>query len=226
MSLQAASELVFEYLTRYIKRNSLVAGDMLPGELDLVEQVGVSRSSVREALITLKTLGIIQSKRKGGIKICRDLKLVELREYFADSYHNPDLYKDALGFRGILESGMAELIFEKISAQSIKKMKEIIASVKQQIGGKVFLDDADRDFHIELTSNCKNKLAVILTHLYTPVFEYSKSLHPDGYHINLVSKWIRDHEDMISAVENQNQTEFVDLLRKHTLLNYRKKCQI
>ena len=58
-------------ILEYIKVNHLKAGDRLPTELDLAEQLGIGRLSLREGLNALKTEGIVQSVQgKGTFVAC------------------------------------------------------------------------------------------------------------------------------------------------------------
>ncbi len=63
------AEHVVEWLLRHIDRRDLRPGDALPKELEIAEAAGVARSSVREALTALKVLGIVRSRRKGGLRM-------------------------------------------------------------------------------------------------------------------------------------------------------------
>ena len=51
----------------YIKNNALKVGDALPKELEIAESLGVSRTAVREAMLRLRTLGLIESRKHRGI---------------------------------------------------------------------------------------------------------------------------------------------------------------
>ncbi|MDA0638314.1 GntR family transcriptional regulator, partial [Nonomuraea sp. MCN248] len=55
-------EDVLGELERRIAENGLTAGDRLPAERQLAEELGVSRSSVREAMRVLETLGVVTSQ--------------------------------------------------------------------------------------------------------------------------------------------------------------------
>ncbi|MCK2212191.1 FCD domain-containing protein [Actinomadura sp. ATCC 31491] len=55
-------EDVLAQIERRIAEDGLTAGDRLPAERQLAEQLGVSRSSVREALRVLETLGVVSSQ--------------------------------------------------------------------------------------------------------------------------------------------------------------------
>ena len=53
----------------YIKNNALKVGDALPKELEIAESLGVSRTAVREAMLRLRTLGLIESRKHRGMVI-------------------------------------------------------------------------------------------------------------------------------------------------------------
>ena len=52
---------VEKHIIEYIKENALKAGDALPKELEFAETLGVSRTAIREAMLRLRTLGLVES---------------------------------------------------------------------------------------------------------------------------------------------------------------------
>ena len=65
----ALSEAIRDYIKDYIIENKLKAGDSLPPETQLVETLGVGRSSVREAVKALQSLGIVEIRRGNGLYV-------------------------------------------------------------------------------------------------------------------------------------------------------------
>lgn len=61
-----AFEEVLARIEERIAADGLTVGDRLPGERQLAEQLGVGRSSVREALRVLETLGVVASQAGRG----------------------------------------------------------------------------------------------------------------------------------------------------------------
>ncbi|MEV4800658.1 FCD domain-containing protein [Nonomuraea sp. NPDC049421] len=59
-------EDVLAQIERRIAEDGLTVGDRLPAERHLAEQLGVSRSSVREAMRVLETLGVVSSQAGRG----------------------------------------------------------------------------------------------------------------------------------------------------------------
>ena len=56
-----------DHLKRYITEHHLQAGDMLPPEGQIAEDLGVGRGSVREAIKALESLGIVEVRHGNGV---------------------------------------------------------------------------------------------------------------------------------------------------------------
>ena len=60
------ADLVVERIARVIRERNMTPGDRLPGEHELVEQLQVSRSVLREALARLQSMGLVDIHRGRG----------------------------------------------------------------------------------------------------------------------------------------------------------------
>ena len=63
---QTTADLVVERIAQVIRERKLSAGERLPGEHELVEQLRVSRPVLREALARLQSMGLIDIRRGRG----------------------------------------------------------------------------------------------------------------------------------------------------------------
>ena len=63
---QTTADLVVERIAHVIKEQNLSAGERLPGEHELVEQLKVSRPVLREALARLQSMGLVDIQRGRG----------------------------------------------------------------------------------------------------------------------------------------------------------------
>src|SRR6185312_5202807 len=59
-------ERLVEHLRAYVVEAKLAAGDRLPSERELSERLGVSRASVRQAIVALEVQGILEVKHGEG----------------------------------------------------------------------------------------------------------------------------------------------------------------
>jgi len=215
-SADTAAERVLVWIEKWMHRRGSAAGDALPTELQIARETGTGRSSVREALTALKVLGLIRSRRKDGIRLLRDPVLLELRHYFGEAFDTPDRYAEALEFRAILEWGLGPLIFARTTADTIRRLRKIIANVAQAGPSCQAIQDGEIRFHTALASGCGNRLAALLARLYGPVFRHDAAWNNyQATPVNL-QKWVRGHEVMVDALEARNERRFVRLLRQHT----------
>lgn len=204
---------VLLWLQRHIRKKKLGVGDALPSELDIADQVGVGRSSVREALSALKVLGIIQSQRKGGIRIVRDPVLLELRSYFSSKFETRGQYRDALEFRAALEWGLGPLMLDRVNARTIRTLRAEIASVAHGATEWATIHAAEVRFHTALTASCGNRLATLFAHLYGPLFEVTSKRGPTSAY---VQSWVAQHRFLVDTLEAGDADQFLEALRSHT----------
>ncbi len=72
----ALHEAVRDYIKQYILDRKLKPGDPLPPEGQLAQELGVGRSSVREAVKALQSLGIIEARQGNGLQFKGDAQVL------------------------------------------------------------------------------------------------------------------------------------------------------
>ena len=212
-----STERVLEWIQQYIESRDLKPGDALPKELEMAESIGVARSSVREALTALKALGIITSRKKGGIRIVREPVLLGMREYLTVKYATKACFYDAMEFRAVLEHGLAELIFKQISKREVASLRKILDDLDRAPSGTGNSADvwaAEKRFHTILTSASRNKLAQLLCALYTPVFDTIQEVENAEY---TPKDWVREHTPFVTSLELNDKEGFMNQMRTHTM---------
>jgi DNA-binding FadR family transcriptional regulator len=207
------AEHVVEWLRRFIDERELQPGDALPKELEIAAAAGVARSSVREALTALKVLGIVRSRRKGGLRMVREPVLLEMRPYLAERYHSRALLDEAMEFRAALEQGLAELIFAKISRRETAALRRICEQVRAAPAGQADLHSAERCFHRGLLAASRNRLAAVLSHLYIPIFASHESMAAGA--TEGAETWLRGHLGLVEALERRDLAGFLRTMREH-----------
>src|SRR3954466_4580188 len=66
---RSAHDLVTHGIGRGIIEGQFAVGTTLPGDADLMERFGVSRTALREGMKTLAAKGLIESKTKVGTRV-------------------------------------------------------------------------------------------------------------------------------------------------------------
>ncbi|WP_085899085.1 FadR/GntR family transcriptional regulator [Kiloniella majae] len=137
------SDVIAEQLIDFINLNKYEAGDQLPSERELMEALGVGRSSVREAVRKLEAKNIIQIKRGAGTFLCRQ---VSKDEVLVPINIKPD--RDSLIFaldiRRGLESEAAMIAASRGTDEAIAYIEECLVAMEHahQIHGSAREEDA------------------------------------------------------------------------------------
>ncbi|WP_137891191.1 FadR/GntR family transcriptional regulator [Ramlibacter sp. 2FC] len=128
-------DVLADHLRESILRGDFAEGEGLPSERELVEQTGLSRGAVREALRTLAVEGLVQTKlgRFGGsvVTLPGQASMATAIHRFVVGRRIP--LRDLQETREILEPFLARLAAERRSEEHLKKIKalheELIAAV-------------------------------------------------------------------------------------------------
>jgi GntR family transcriptional regulator, transcriptional repressor for pyruvate dehydrogenase complex len=212
----STAERVLDWIQQYITKHGLKPGDGLPKEMEIAKAAGTGRSSVREALTALKALGIVVSRRKGGIRIIREPVLLDMRRYLTECYASKEQFRDALEFRAVMEWGLGSLLLANVDDNVLREAQVAIDRIRQA-GSAAGLMEAERQFHTCLTRAAGNPLAGMLTFLYTPLFdEGSFKRFFGGGPEEQAATWIEQHQDLLDALKQRDRTHFLYLLDRHT----------
>ncbi|MFD4261565.1 FadR/GntR family transcriptional regulator [Streptomyces sp. NPDC058534] len=146
----------------FILVEGLGPGDLLPTEAELCERLGVSRSSVREAIRTLSTLGIVDVRHGHGTYVgSMSLDaLVEMLVFRGVLSPGDDLraLRDVVEIRQVLDHGMAERIVASLAGTSNPDLHALVDEmVSVAAEGRTF-PQQDRAFHTGLLARLDNKL--------------------------------------------------------------------
>jgi GntR family transcriptional repressor for pyruvate dehydrogenase complex len=133
----------------------LEAGDRLPAERDLARRLGVSRTSLREALTALRIEGLIDVQHGNGIYLLRS-PLETIPPITADlALSNPGL--PALGqVRNTLEAMAAELAALNRDDDDLARMVEAVRGMEASIDAGEAGADGDRQFHAAILAAARN----------------------------------------------------------------------
>ncbi|KOR24686.1 GntR family transcriptional regulator [Clostridium sp. L74] len=148
-------EQVIEQIKTMIISGNLQKGDKLPSERELVDQLKVSRTSIREALRALEIVGLIKCKQGEGnfIRDNFDNSLFEpLSLVFMLEKSNKE---DIIEVRRIIEVEAAALAAKRITKEQLKKLEYIIDEIKNSEDEKILVK-LDKNFHYEIAQASNN----------------------------------------------------------------------
>jgi GntR family transcriptional regulator, transcriptional repressor for pyruvate dehydrogenase complex len=144
---QTAFEETLDRLGTAIKLGLLEPGAQLPAERELCARLGVSRSTLRQALTALVQSGHLHAVRgRGGGTFVSD------RPPPVDPPSSELLarWRDACDVRRAVELGVAALAAERASADSLAPLDELVAQMDEMVEDFAAYRQADVRFHIGL----------------------------------------------------------------------------
>lgn len=113
-------------------RGELKAGDRLPPEKELSERLGLSRSSLREAVKALELTRVLDVRRGDGTYVTSlDAKLLNKAVAFVVDLHQDRSVLELFEVRRILEPATAHLAAGRITAADISRLRDSLKMVDE-----------------------------------------------------------------------------------------------
>jgi GntR family transcriptional regulator, transcriptional repressor for pyruvate dehydrogenase complex len=143
-----------------ILTGELAPGDRLPPEADLAANLGLSRTSLREAVRALTMLGVIDTRQGDGSYITGlgpELLLGALG--LAVDLQREDAIPDLVAVRRILEPAATALAATRVNAADLEEIRSYIRSDLDQVGDYIELD---WEFHHAIARAAGNPLLSVL----------------------------------------------------------------
>ena len=207
------TERTVDAILAHIINNHLGVGDKLPSEDELVSMLGVSRLCVREALLGLKFLGLLQSNTRGGTRLSKvDFRVLNRIIGFQISLLNYS-FRQLLEARLTLELGALDMLSGKLGAERLARLRKLAmtAVADDDLSSRARLDCA---FHQELLRLCGNDILLSFSQLLEVFFvkyiERVPSATADPSDLG-----DSEHLALLEALEDGNTELARGLLRKH-----------
>ncbi len=210
---------IIDSVTDAISSGALRPGDQMPTEMELVESLGVSRNSVREAVKILEAIGVVEIRRAEGTFVSSGFKNRMLDPLVYGLILENGSAQEVIELRRIFEAGVMQLAVEKATPADIQATEAALAKLRKAArhtaADAQALYEADLEFHKVLEEAAHNSLTVkigqIINRLTTPTrqravsnflqrgeVELFISLHQQLYDVLAC----RDVENMRSAIED------------------------
>src|SRR5579859_3121675 len=144
MRAPKTGELIATHLRRQIVRGNLRPGETLPAELQLMEQFGVSRPTLREAFRILEAETLISVRRgsRGGAKVLPPDASVAARYVGVLLQMQGATINDVYEARMISEPPCARLLALHRTDEDIEKLNQVVEALKAEVAArKPFIPD-------------------------------------------------------------------------------------
>ena len=153
-------ETVFEALRKDILSGALEDGERLPPQEVLAEQMGVSRTVIREALNRLSSLGLVEAQQGRGTFV-RAARPVETMRPLLDAFlQDETTTRELLEARLLVEKLVTRLAARRATPAQVARLREILRTMRKKVAAgdaKGFAQE-DLAFHLGLGEASGNRV--------------------------------------------------------------------
>lgn len=217
VKVEKVSDKIVNQLIELITEGQLVPGEKLPGERKLTELFGVGRSSLREALSTLETLGFIEIKKRQGNYVRNVDKVVlsnPLKKIIeGDQRRIVELYE----VRRSIEQSSAREAAKNRTEKDLENIHNALLRLKNPPGESSFSWQKEVAFHLSIARASHNFLRL---HTLKAIFDFSQEfLEPIlcDYTSSRgrVATVFQQHSEIFEAIRIQDSALAWRLMREH-----------
>ena len=212
---RALTLAVRDYVKQYIIENDLDAGAPLPTEGEIAQQLGVGRSSVREAIKALESLGIVEVRHGYGTFV---------REYNFDAIlenlmfgiqFNVSTLQELLQIRTWLEAAALGDAVEKMTTEQLDKLDALMQVWSQRVQDQKSVVDLDEQFHLSLFEALGNDSLMKLISVFWIACHTQRKgdgtvLHQPSSQRDIAS--LQEHQGILEAIRAKDAKLARDLL--------------
>lgn len=224
------SDEVTHALENIIIENDLKAGDKLPSQAELSEKLKVGTRSIREAIRSLESRGLVETKQGKGVFV-KETNLDYFLETLMGSFifqfpAQKDLLIDLTKTRRIIESQA----ISDIAANPPKGFVSHFAHLVEELDLKAEENDIDAynildfELHNTIIDATENKILISLyKHLNSLLI---RSFSQTGYVRGSLETSIADHHKMLEAIVSKDSERAKRTMEQHINLTLKKVEQL
>jgi DNA-binding FadR family transcriptional regulator len=151
---------IAEQLRALIATGEFSPGSRLPAERDLAKQLGVSRPSVREALIALEVEGVIDVRTGSGIYVRATYAVNGAGAARREEEHDPGEWGplELMRARELVEGEVAALAARNARRPQIAEIASALSQMREEAGAGIIPRAGDEAFHTAVAQACGNEV--------------------------------------------------------------------
>ncbi|MEO6923534.1 MAG: FadR/GntR family transcriptional regulator [Bryocella sp.] len=198
-------------ISRYVAEKGLTSGARLPGEIDLAKICGVSRPTIREAMVALEIAGELEIRSGSGAYV-RDA--VNPMSLVLDSGPGPF---ELLRARILIEGEVAADAALYASIGDLNKIEKTLVQMRKLVSSHTNAQVSDRQFHVAIGEAARNSvLTSIVDGLWAGMFApmYHRLSQRAGLDQHQAAALV-DHEEIFAAIQLRDPNEARRAMRRH-----------
>lgn len=215
---------VADLIETEILNGTLSAGDLLPTEGELAEQLGVHRSTVREGIRSLENAGLVRRGSGKRLEVCvpseQDIARSTTRALGLNRFSFIDLWEVQMNF----EPFSAGLAAERVPDEVLSKLERNLQRTKKHLKDDAAIIDADIEFHQLIAAATGNKALILAV---KPIGMLLFSATRELYRLspNARTRLLQAHERIFDALLKHDPTEARAWMTRH-ILDFRRGYEV
>lgn len=209
------SDKAAEQILQYILENRLTDGDRLPNEKELTGLLNVSRGTIREAMRSLSSRGIVVIRQGSGTYISHSPGVVEDPLGLAFKYDKEKLLSDLLEIRFMLEPSIAGCCAMRAGDNDKKEILRLADQVADCIRRDVDHTELDVLFHCKIAQSTGNDILTVLV----PQIVKGIRLFSEVLEKRIVYEVIEAHDRIAQAINRSDAQGAYQAMLGHLEIN-------
>ncbi len=196
-----------------IKKGRLKQDDQLPNEKELSETFKVSRSTVREAILSLETMRLVERRQGDGTYVIATTEEALVQPLASSLFGAKDDLIDIFFLRKIIEPEVAQIAAENATAEEIEELEKILREQETQLtdgGQEVHTDSA---FHHLLARMAKNRVLERLMMALVDLLGQTRDEYLQSEERRRGSA--KGHKQILDAIRNRNGKNARQAMLRH-----------
>lgn len=186
---------IADQIAQLIASGEYRPGARLPAERELATSLGVSRASVREAIVSLEMGGLVEVRVGSGIFVT-----VPATEAAAARDAGPGPF-ELLQARRLIEGEIAALAATRAAPPDLADLQQCVTRMAAQVEDFAAREASDREFHLGVAKATGNgSLELAVAGLWEQRAELWGRLQQHFHTPELARKTIRDHQAILNAI--------------------------
>jgi GntR family transcriptional regulator, transcriptional repressor for pyruvate dehydrogenase complex len=207
---------VLKRISTSIIRGELKPGDKLPTEVELIEQFGVGRNSIREAIKMLTAMGVLEIKRGSGTFVATKVSSSMFNPLIFSMIIEPKSGQDLYELRMMFESMVLLIAMDKAEGQDVKAIEGLMEEVKAAFEGGTdnieYFVESDIKFHNQLLKATHNPL---IERIGTTINEiFPAYIRKSIMQRNGIERSIKNHSEILSIIKAKERARVFEIVEK------------
>ena len=202
MEKQSLSQQTAQRLYNLIAaEKKLAPGEKLPNELELSQEMGVSRATLREAIRALATQGVLEVRRGRGTFVSQHAGEIEDFGFDALEQVRGQL-RDLFELRSIFEPQAARLACQRATQAELQEILSRGAEVERCIRAEKDRTKADREFHAAIVRATHNEFMMRLLPMINQAV--ASAIQTGEHREQLARDTLRDHALLLEFFQKRD----------------------